>query len=145
MLTAAVVQAAATLFLTGVAWTVQAVVYPAFAHVPAGAAWRRHHETHSRAITAVVGPPWVVQGVATAVLLVLAPREPLVWTVAVLAAAGVAVTLPAASLHGRLDPHTAPDGLRRLLRLNLARALVWSAGSVAAGLLVLGVTSPGSP
>ena len=132
MLIAAVVQTVATVLLAGIAWTVQVVVYPAFALVPAGS-WARYHAAHSRAITLVVGPPWVAQGLATAALLVLAPGEPLVL---VAAAAGVAVTLPAVSLHGRLDPAAHPGDLRRLLRVNLVRALVWSAGSVVGVLLV---------
>ncbi|MCM3845240.1 hypothetical protein ND486_03410 [Pseudonocardia sp. DR1-2] len=134
MLIAALVQTVATVLLAGIAWTVQMVVYPAFALVPAGS-WARYHAAHSRAITLVVGPPWVAQGLATAALLILAPGEPLVWVAAVAAAAGVAVTLPAVSLHGRLDPAAHPGDLRRLLRVNLVRALVWSAGSVAGVLL----------
>ncbi|MEJ8280013.1 hypothetical protein [Pseudonocardia spirodelae] len=136
MLIAAVVQAVATLLLAGVAWTVQAVVYPAFALVPAPA-WPRYHAAHSRAVTLVVGPPWVAQGLATAALLLLAPGEPLSWAAAVLAAAGVAVTLPAVSLHARLDPAARPGDLRRLLRVNLVRALVWTAGSAVGVLAVL--------
>ncbi|WP_224389981.1 hypothetical protein [Pseudonocardia sp. ICBG1293] len=134
MQTAAAVQTLATTLLAGIAWAVQGVVYPAFALVPADA-WARYHAAHGRAVTIVVGPPWVVQGLATVALLLLAPGEPLVWAAAVTAAAGVVVTLPAVSLHARLDPAAHPGDLRRLLRVNLARALVWSAGAVVGVLL----------
>lgn len=144
MLIAALAQSAATLLLAGIGATVQLVVYPAFGLVPAPA-WPRYHAAHTRAITRVVAPPWVVQGLATAALLVLAPGSVLVWTVAALAAAGVALTVPAVGLHRRPDELARPDRLRLLLRVNLARTLAWTAGAVAGGLLIAANLTPGWP
>lgn len=137
MPTVALVHAAATLLLAGVGWVVQVVVYPAFALVPASV-WARYHDAHSRRIAVVVGPPWLVQGVTTVVLLVDDAGRPLVLACAAAALAGVLLTLGAVREHGRLAGGVDPAVLRRLLAWNLARSLVWTAGGVAA--LVLAVT-----
>ena len=63
-----VVHLTASAVLTGVGWVVQLVVYPAFRLV-GGDAWAPYHRAHTRAITRVVGLPWLVQGVSTAALL----------------------------------------------------------------------------
>lgn len=129
--TVALVQAAATLLLAGIGWVVQVVVYPAFALVPASA-WERYHDAHSRRITVVVGPPWLVQGAATAVLLLDDVTRPLTLACAAAALAGVLLTSGAVREHGRLAAGVDAAVLRRLLRWNLARSLVWTAGGVAA-------------
>jgi hypothetical protein len=129
--TVALVHAGATLILAGAGWVVQAVVYPAFALVPA-AAWPRYHAEHSRRISFVVGPPWLVQGATTVVLLVDDATRPLVLVCAVAALAGVLLTVGAVREHGRLAPGVDGAVLRRLLRWNMARSLVWTAGGVAA-------------
>ena len=129
MPTIALVHAAATLLLAGVAWVVQVVVYPAFALVPARA-WPRYHDAHSRAIGLVVGPPWAVQVVTAAVLVSADPADVLTWADAALVVAAIGVTGAAVAVHRDLDPATGPGALRRLLRINLVRSLVWSAGSV---------------
>ncbi|RZT86678.1 hypothetical protein EV383_3575 [Pseudonocardia sediminis] len=134
MTTIAFVHAAATLLLAGVAWVVQIVVYPAFALVPRDA-WERYHAAHSRAISIVVGPPWVAQVVTSAVLVIAAPGSLLVWADAVLVVAAIAATGAAVTVHGNLDPTADPGALRRLLRINLVRSLIWTAGSVT-GLVV---------
>lgn len=141
VLPAAITQAVSTLLLAGIGWTIQLVVYPAFGRVPA-AAWPGYHAAHTRGITAVVGPPWVAQGLSAAALLVLSPGDVLVLTTAALALAGVVLTLPAVVAHRRPDALVRPDGLRRLLRINLARTVVWSAGAVAAGFLVARAVPP---
>lgn len=137
MPTVALVHAAATLLLAGVGWVVQVVVYPAFALVPASV-WERYHDAHSRRIAYVVGPPWLVQGVTAVVLLVGDPGRPLVPACAAAALAGVLLTFGAVREHRRLAVGVDAAVLRRLLRWNLARSLVWTAGGTAA--LVLAVT-----
>lgn len=118
--------------LATVGWLCQALVYPAFALVGA-TEWSGYHLRHGRAITLVVGPPWVAQAVAVLALLVL--DLPVGLALGTLALTGVVVTVVAAvPAHQRLtasDGVAAPAELRRLLRANLARTLVWT---VAAGL-----------
>lgn len=110
--------------LAAVGWLVQVVVYPSFALV-GPAEWDRFHARHQRAIGLVVGPPWLAQGVVV-VLLTLATGVPGA-VLAALALAGVALTvLGAVPEHQRLGPG---DDLRRLLRANLARTLVWTAAA----------------
>lgn len=117
----------ATAVLAGVGWIVQVVVYPAFALV-GPTEWPAYHRQHLRRIGRVVGPPWLVQGVSTAALLLASPWE--FAALAVLAAAGVALTVVGAvPAHDRLD---ADRDLRRLLRANLFRSLVWTVATVVA-------------
>jgi hypothetical protein len=127
-----------TAVLAGVGWVVQVVVYPAFALV-GPAEWPAYHRQHLRRIGWVVGPPWLVQGVSVGALLLASPWEfaPL----AVLAAAGVVLTVAGAvPAHDRLE--TGRD-LRRLLRANLLRTLVWSAATVVAAVqLAVGLPFP---
>lgn len=125
----------ATTALAAVGWLVQLVVYPSFALVGA-AEWDRFHARHQRSIAVVVGPPWVAQAVSVA-LLTLALGLPGAGLGA-LALAGVLITvLGAVPEHGRLTPGA---DLRRLLRANLARTLVWTA-SAAASVLLLSLPS----
>lgn len=117
--------------LAAVGWLVQAVVYPSFALVGPGE-WDRFHERHQRAVVAVVGPPWLAQGVAVALLTVSTGGPGLV--LAALALAGVLLTvLGAVPEHQRLGPG---GDLRRLLRANLARTLVWTAATAATAVLL---------
>jgi hypothetical protein len=117
--------------LAAVGWLVQVVVYPSFALVGA-AEWDRFHARHQRVIGLVVGPPWLAQGVVV-VLLTLATGVPGA-VLAALALAGVALTvLGAVPEHQRLGPG---GDLRRLLRANLARTLVWTAGAALTAVLL---------
>jgi len=126
--------------LTGVAWVVQLVVYPAFALVGPDR-WVEYHAAHTRAITWVVALPWLVQGVSIAVLLLLPPPGAMggVVVLGVLALATVVLTFAAAvPAHRRLGE--APDGggpvLRTLMRANLVRSLLWSASMVVSAVLI---------
>jgi hypothetical protein len=123
--------------LTGVAWTVQLVVYPAFALV-GDPEWTGYHRRHRLVMNAVVLLPWTAQGVSTVALLV-APAAgglPGAVTLGVLGLVTVVLTVAAAvPEHDRL---TAGDRtrLRPLLRANLLRTLAWTTSTgVAAALL----------
>jgi hypothetical protein len=122
--------------LTGVGWVVQAVVYPAFRHVGPGE-WAAYHAAHRRAITLVVGPPWLVQAVSTVALLVLPGHRPAGVVLGALGLVTVAATvLAAVPAHDRLDAGDAA-ALAPLLRSNLVRTLAWSAGTALAAVLVV--------
>lgn len=121
----------ATTALAAVGWLVQLVVYPSFALVGARE-WDAFHDRHRRAIAVVVGPPWLAQAVAVVLLTVALGTAGAV--LAALALAGVLLTvLAAVPEHARL---VAGGDLRRLLRANLARTLVWSASAAASAVLV---------
>lgn len=114
----------ATTALATVGWLAQLVVYPSFALVGADG-WERFHARHQRAIAVVVGPPWLAQGLAV-VMLTLTLGAPGA-LLGVLALAGVLLTvLGAVPEHQRL---TAGGDLRRLLRANLLRTLVWTSSA----------------
>ncbi|MDQ1634755.1 MAG: hypothetical protein QOJ32_1564 [Frankiaceae bacterium] len=126
----------AVLFLTGLSWTVAVVVYPGFAQVGAGSTWTAFHAAHSRRMTLVVGPPWAVQGLAVAGLLLDRPDDvPLVW-VLVAGVAGAATVLltvfGAVPLHAQLGDGFDVGVHRRLERSHAWRTLAWTVAGVAA-------------
>lgn len=135
-----VVHLAAVGYLTGLAWVVQLVVYPAFRTVGPTAAWPAFHDAHSRSIAVAVGPVWAVQGGTLALLLLARPAGvplALVLLAGALGAATVVVTvLAAVPLHTRLQPYD--DGLaRRLLAAHGLRTAAWTAGLACAAAMVL--------
>lgn len=142
------VHAGVTTALAGLIWTVQIVVYPGLRTVGASLrmvddseAWPRVHAAHTRTMAAVVGPPWAVQGLCVAALLVLQP-SPLVLITAALAATTVGLTVAlSVPLHTRLAQGYDDALARRLVRTNWWRTAAWSAGAVCA--LVL--AAQGSP
>ena len=127
--------ALATAALAGLVWVVQLLVYPAFRTVGPTPAWPEHHRAHSTAITRLVALPWLVQGVAVAVLLLREPG-PLVLLTAALAATTVAVTvLVSVPLHVRLGQAYDDATAVRLIRTNWLRTAAWTAGAVCAAVL----------
>ena len=123
--------AASVLVLTGVVWTVQLVVYPAFLLAGPTHAWPAYHRAHSTAITRVVGLPWAVQG-ATCALFLLDP-DPLRLAACVLGALTVVLTLAQqVPLHTWLAQGWDEALARRLVRTNLVRTAVWTAAAAVA-------------
>jgi hypothetical protein len=127
-----------TAALAGVGWTVQLVVYPAFALV-GPERWTGYHARHSRAITCVVAAPWVAQGASTAALLLWPAAGGRVASLglAVLALVTVVVTVASAvPAHNCLAGGVRADVLRRLLRANLVRTVAWTASAACAAVLL---------
>jgi hypothetical protein len=135
-----VAHAATTLFLAGLSWTVAIVVYPGFSLVADQSGWPAFHAAHSRRISFVVGPPWVVQGAAVAGLLAFRPSGVPLWLVLAAAAAGLATVgttvIGAVPLHSRLGDAPDPQMLRRLRRWHWWRTVAWTV-SAALGLTML--------
>ena len=127
--------AAATCVLTGVIWTVQLLVYPAFLRIGPTPAWADHHREHSAAITRLVALPWAVQGLTCAALLL--DPGPLPLAAAGLGLATVVLTLGVqVPLHDRLGRGWDEPAAHRLLRTNRLRVAAWTASAaVALGLL----------
>jgi heme exporter protein D len=135
-----VVHAASTVFLAGVIWTVQVVLYPLFARVgPAGFAAAM--VDHGRRITAVIMVPWALQGATTVWLLARPPAgvpSVLIWSAAALAALPVAVTLAASvPAHRELGNGFDPAVHARLLATNWLRTAAWTAHAAVAGAILL--------
>lgn len=135
------VHAVATAVLAGVVWTVQLVVYPSFLRSGPTPAWPAVHAAHTRAITAVVGLPWAVQGGTLAALLLRDGPDPLLLLTGALALATVVVTVAVSvPLHERLGRAYDEAAARRLVRTNWLRTGAWSGGAVCAALLVARAT-----
>lgn len=127
--------AASVLVLVGIIWTVQLVHYPLLADVDP-ARFPAAHAAHSRAITLVVGPPWVVEGVTTAALIVAPPTGAPRWLVgaaAALAVVPVAVTIGwSVPAHARLAAGFDAAVHARLVASNRVRVAAWTAHAVVA-------------
>jgi hypothetical protein len=132
LLTAATVAAVA---YCSFQWTVQLVIYRMFGHVPA-TAFPAYEAAHQRCVSLMVGPLFAALVLSTGALAV---RPGAVDTAVTAGAAGGTVVLlgliafGAVPLHQRLARRYDAMDVRRLLRIDLARALVASAQS---GLLV---------
>jgi hypothetical protein len=127
----------ATAALAGLVWVVQLVVYPSFRLVGGGPSWPAFHAAHSRAVALAVGPPWAVQGVTVAALLVRDGPSPLRLLTGALALATVVVTVAVSvPLHTRLGEAYDDAVARRLVSTNWLRTAAWTAGTVCAALLV---------
>ncbi len=128
----------ATAVLAGLVWVVQLVVYPSFLLVGASPAWPAVHAAHTRAVVLAVGPPWAVQGLTVAALLLRDGPSPLRLLTGALALATVVVTVAVSvPLHTRLGEAYDETAARRLVSTNWLRTAAWTAGTVCAAALVL--------
>lgn len=121
--------ATATLVMVGLAWFVHVVHYPLFAAV-GDAEFSRYHMLHSRRTTWVVLPPMAIE-LLTSIALALDPPAGsgrLALGGAALAAGTWILTGSAAvPAHRGLAGGFSDAGLRRLVRADLVRTLVWTA------------------
>jgi len=124
--------------MVGLAWFVDVVHYPLFASV-GDERFVSYHELHSRRTTWVVLPVMSVE-LVTSIALALDPPD----GARVLALAGAALAvatwgltaLGAVPAHRGLGGGFSAEGLARLRRADLLRALVWTAhGAVVLALL----------
>ena len=129
------VHLALTAAYAGFQWTVRALVYPQFAHVPS-TAFPAYERRHQQRITWVVGPLFAGQGGTTLWLLADRPAGtplPAVLAGAACLAVVLGVTgLGAVPLHRRLGEAWDDGAHRRLLRVDTLRAVAATAGTVAA-------------
>ena len=115
--------------------TVSLVVYPALADTPRDR-WRDVHAAHSRRITWVVAPLYVLVAAACVRALVAGPGSWEVVAIAGNALAAATTALVAAPLHGRLGAGPSAELIRRLRRADAFRTLGAVAAAVAALLAV---------
>jgi hypothetical protein len=135
--TIALVQAAATWFMTGVIWFVQIVHYPLMGRVPVEG-WITYERLHTRLTTWVVGPAMLIEAATALLLLWLvttgaenAPAAAPAWIatglLAVAWASTFAVQVP---LHARLSSGFDARLHRRLVLTNWIRTVAWSGRAV---------------
>jgi hypothetical protein len=131
-----VVNAAATLFMTGVIWFVQIVHYPLFARVGAGV-FSDHERDHAQRTSWVVGVPMLVElaaAIATAVVL----GGALAWVgLALLAVIWSSTGLLQVPAHRRLQREFDAVTHRRLVATNWVRTVAWSTRAVSSVLLLV--------
>lgn len=120
--------AAFCFYLTGLVWVIQLAHYPAFAWIDEKE-FARFHARHTAVMGVIVGPAMVAE-LATA--LVLASKFQPVWVVNLLAVAVIWFTTFFRSVpsHNKLAKSRDPDEIRRLVRWNWARTVLWSARSL---------------
>ncbi len=121
---------AATLFMVGVIWFVQAVHYPLFSRV-GPEKFSLHSEAHSRLTTYVVGPPMLVEA-ATALLLVFHRPEGVPFTATLIGLALIMVVWLSTALLQVPRHTTLGSGFDRrawssLVLSNWVRTFAWSA------------------
>lgn len=125
-----VVQAATTWAMTGIIWFVQLVQYPSFARVDA-ASFRGFHEHHSGAISLIVAPLMILEGLSAfafvwAPLRVQNPWE--IWLgIALVAIVWASTFLLQVPAHRRLGIGFDEQSWRMLVSSNWARTFAWSA------------------
>ncbi len=134
----------ATWAMTGVIWVIQLVHYPIFDVVDRGTddeLWRRFGDRHRRAISFVVGPFMLVEGV-TGIWMVADPPGslsvllPLVAGLLMAVAYGTTafVSVP---LHDRLTASFDVDAHRRLVSTNWVRTGAWTARALVVSLIAV--------
>lgn len=132
-----IVQAFASLFMTGLIWTIQLVHYPLYERVGAGAS-AGYVSEHMRRISWVVGPVMVTE-LACAVLLCAVPASGPGFDMGErwigLAMLGL-IWISTAAMQGPMNTALArsfdPALVRRLVRSNWIRTALWTARGVLA-------------
>jgi hypothetical protein len=126
-------QAAATLFMTGVIWIVQAVHYPLFSLVGQEGFPAYAHE-HQRRITLVVSVAMPIEAVTAALLIVATPsgisEGLLVAAALLLLPIWLSTMLVQVPAHRRLGSGLDEGVVSTLVRTNWIRTALWSARSV---------------
>ena len=127
---AAIAQALASVGMFGVIWMVQLVHYPLMRFV-SESQFARFESAHRVRISWVVGPLMLVEGVCVLAFL-FAPPTGLPWWLPWAGAAAEAVAigttvLISAPLHERLNAHSDPALLDRLIATNWIRTVAWTA------------------
>ena len=125
-------QAAATLFMTGVIWIVQAVHYPLFALVGRDG-FGEYAREHQRRITPVVAVAMPVEAVTAVLLLFATPAGVeaglLVLGAILLLPIWLSTALLQVPAHRRLSSGFDDRAAARLVRTNWLRTALWSARS----------------
>lgn len=129
-MTLLLIQAVATLMLTGLIWTIQVVHYPLMDDV-GEPTFVAYHRRHAQRITWLVAPLMPAE-LGAALLIALAPPvgvpAPWAWTgLGLVVAVWVATAAWSVPAHARLSTGFDAAAHRRLVRTNVIRTALWSA------------------
>jgi hypothetical protein len=131
---------AATIFMTGMIWTIQVVHYPGFAEV-GRSAFPAYESAHQTRIAMLIVFPWAIQTITALALVIWRPAGVSLWLpVAGLVVAIALVALTAAifaPIHGDLSNGFAESAHDRLVNLNWIRTALWSGHAVIAAAILV--------
>ena len=114
----------ATVFMTGLIWCVQIVVYPLFSTI--GQAFPDYHKRYTQRIGWVVGPVMGLE-LSTGVLwLYLTANSLALANLLLLGGIWVSTALVQMPLHQRLSEEASPSLVRSLVKTNWLRTALWS-------------------
>jgi hypothetical protein len=123
-----------TAFLTGLIWFVQVVHYPGFQKV-GEPSFVNYHHFHTSATGLVVVVPMLLELVLAAVLVGLDSNR-LEWlSLGLVLAVWLLTFALIVPVHGRLESGFDLGAARKLVQLNLIRALLWTSKLLVVGLL----------
>lgn len=141
------VNAAATLFMTGVIWLVQIVHYPLMANVGASG-YREYQNLHEQWITWVVGPPMLVELITAVLLLTHGSSHFSAWKIwaglALVAVAWLSTAFLQVPCHGLLEDGFDAIAHRRLVSTNWIRTIAWTLRSLLVGWMVYEIINHGN-
>lgn len=131
---------AACAFLAGLIWTVQLILYPAFAYSDPRQ-FASLHAMHSSKITAVVGPAMTLE-LVTAIALFFQEMSHWIWSLnlASIVLIWLWTAFVSMPIHQGLSQGFELDRINRLVRTNWLRTIVWTLRLVMLGLLLRGGT-----
>lgn len=137
---AALINAFAACFLTGLIWTIQHVHYPLFAWIPPNAFTgedlthapnnQGYEPEHIKRITRIVGPLMLIEGIASIALVALAPAELRTTAIALLimlAAIWISTATTQGPLHLKIAQSADRTLIRKLVNTNWLRTALWTA------------------
>lgn len=134
------VHAAVTLFLAGLVWTVQFVLYPLFRHAGANR-FDRYHREHTRRMGWVAGPAMVAEAATALALLAWRPAGVpvlmLLAGVVLVAALWASTFLVQVPLHRRLEDKFDAATVEQLIQTNWIRTMGWTVRSFLCGFMIL--------
>lgn len=130
-------QAFSTLALVGLIWTIQVVHYPLFGRV-GDEQYVEYQAEHMRRITWVVGPLMLAEVATAALLLVLAPTNPLaIAGIGLLVVIWLSTAVLQVPCHSKLTRGFDADALAKLVGTNWIRTIAWTArGVIALAMLI---------
>lgn len=120
---------ASTLYLVGVIWLVQLLVYPSMGQVGADG-YAAYHNLHTSRITPIVAPAMIIE-LLTAIYFVFAPRDAIdyryFWCgLALVLIIWISTFFLQVPLHEKLAKNFADDIQQRLVLTNWIRTITWT-------------------
>ena len=123
------INAAATLYMTGLIWFVQVVHYPLFGRV-GEAGYRQYQVAHQNLTSLVVGPAMLAELVSTIWVVSAATKDPWRWVgLAAVAGLWASTALVQMPLHAALAGGFDGEAHARLVASNWVRTVLWTGRS----------------